>query len=150
MKIVFAFIGISASLAACVAQPQRPANAITPQSLPPLQGVKLVDVVKYCEPFSTFYGCHSEVQKALQLLMESGPVRCRPVSNTEARCRIGDVDLAEALLLSGNATIRSGSSDPHYRRAEEVAGRAKAGIWNSVAGSTIVSPPIEVIEKDHP
>ena len=150
MKSVFICIGICASLPACAAKPLRSVNAITPQSLPALQGAKLVDVVKYCEPFSRFYGCHGEVQKALELLMESGPIECRPVASGEARCRIGDLDVAEAMLLSGNATVRRGSIEPRYLRAEQIARRAKAGIWNSVAGSTIVSPPIEVIEKEHP
>ena len=79
----------------------------------------------------TEYRCGLETTRALMEIIAGRSVTCegrirdrygRPL----VRCSIGDLDLAEAMVLSGWALAEW---KPDYRREQELARTARAGAW---------------------
>lgn len=72
-----------------------------------------------------------EPTRQLLRYMGGREVACDPVEGGDAqyRCRIGDYDLAEAVLLNGAG--RAGANAPErLRNAEQQARTARRGIWS--------------------
>ena len=57
-------------------------------------------------------------------------VACRPAdpSGSQYRCRLGDYDLAEAVLFNGGGRAAA-YAPPELKSAQEMARAAKRGLW---------------------
>ncbi len=93
------------------------------------------------------WNCAARAEAALQVLVSIGQVACREVPGTRdaygrqiSRCRVGDVDVADALVRQGLAwAFRRYSSD--YVSAEAQARRRGEGIWAVDPGGKVNQPP---------
>jgi len=75
-------------------------------------------------------GQGGEPAQDLTRYIRGRPVACAPIDALpgEYRCRIGEYDLAEAILLNGAARAARDAPD-RLRYAEDQARRARRGIW---------------------
>jgi penicillin-binding protein 1A len=115
----------------------QPAAAMTQAAPKPLRGPPLVvDTGTLVVQGSVIHlsgieGETGEPAKELVRYMRGRPVSCEPAEEGSAqyRCKLGDYDLAEAVVLNGAARAAADAPE-RLREAEEKARAAGRGIWH--------------------
>lgn len=81
-----------------------------------------------------FYGCYTNAKRALEILVDLGPVECKDTGQKNyvnfpyMTCTMGGIDIAEDLVKSGWAFAFRLQTDK-YVAAEATAKAAKKGMW---------------------
>ena len=100
------------------------------------------DQDRECVLGRAFFGCASNAKRALDILLDEGPVTCTDAGQTNylgypyMTCVVNGKDIGEQLVRSGNALAFKPQSDK-YAEAEKAAKAAKLGIWQDGIRFTI-------------
>jgi endonuclease YncB( thermonuclease family) len=92
------------------------------------------DQDRECFAGRTFYGCATNAKRALEILVDLGPVTCTDtglrnyVNFPYMTCKLGELDIAEDLVRDGWAFAFRRQSDK-YVEAEAQAKAARKGMW---------------------
>jgi endonuclease YncB( thermonuclease family) len=92
------------------------------------------DQDRECVAGRTYYGCFTNAKRALEILVDLGPITCTDtgvrnyVNFPYMTCKLGELDLAEDLVRDGWAFALRQQSDK-YVPFEAQAKAAKKGMW---------------------
>ncbi|MCW1381825.1 thermonuclease family protein [Novosphingobium sp. KCTC 2891] len=100
-----------------------------------LFGIDAPETAQVCERGGQAWSCGADAAKMLGRLVQAGPVDCvgveqRAGGRLVARCRVGGVDLAAALVTAGLAVVLpAGQAD--YADAEQRSRKYAQGLWGA-------------------
>ncbi len=100
-----------------------------------LHGIDAPEARQTCRRDDTTWNCGQEAAQMLSRLVAGKGVQCQQrdidaFGRIVATCRVGQIDLADALVRAGYAVALPQYSDA-YLESEEKARTLKAGIWSS-------------------
>lgn len=100
-----------------------------------LFGIDAPEAKQTCDRAGTKWSCGTEAKTKLVELVDGKQVDCIGQDRDQygrlvAKCRVGNIDLGEAMVLAGLATAFTKYSDD-YVEAEAKARQYKLGIWSS-------------------
>lgn len=101
-----------------------------------LHGIDALEAEQTCDRGGTAWACGKDATATLATLVSSGPVECaqREVDlygRSVATCRVGDLDLGQAMVDAGLAVVLP-NAPPEYQESEARRRHLKFGIWGTV------------------